>query len=307
MEQLIIKQLNFSEIIQDIDVIICASGYESRASFLADSLGTNAVKFKYVLSFKDQKDIPTRIKNDKIFRSHGYQFIENEKDNYDFIRTLLPLINNITKENSINILIDYSSMTRTWFAAIVNSFHHFTKNVKLIFSYSVAKFSEPNPSYSPSIKFDPIPGFNNLSIPDKPTALIIGLGYEKDRAAGLIEYFDADEVFAFVTDNLKYKPFLYAANKTLLKQIKPDNIIPYPMNDIMFTYKILTNLCLDLASNYRIIITPSGPKPFSLLSFICGIQLRFIDIWRVSGINDPKKENREPSGETISFSLSKTF
>lgn len=307
MEQLIIKQLELEDIISkiDFDIIICSSGYESRASFLAKTLSSKGIKLKFVLSFIDQKDAPNRKSNDDLFSKFGYSVIENGKDSTEFINKILPAIYLLSSNESVNVLVDYSSMTRTWFSAFVNSFQYLSTNVRIFFSYTVSKFAKPIPFISPSIKFDPIPGFNNLTIPDKPTALIIGLGYEKDRAAGLIEYFDAEEVFLFLTDNSEYKDFIMDANDNLIKQVKPDNIIPYPMYDIVYTYTILSNLCRELADDYRIIIAPCGPKPFSILSFICGIQLGFVDIWRIGGINDPYKENRLPSGRTIIFSLEK--
>lgn len=307
MEQLRIKQVEILEIISKIefDIVICSSGYESRASFLAKTISKKDIKLKYVLAFNDQKNILSRKKNDIKFSEFGYTFIENQKDGDEFIRLILPVISNLSKDKMVNILVDYSSMTRTWFASIVNSFQYLPNNIKIYFSYSAAKFSIPTQNISPSIKFEPIPGFNHLSIPDKPTALIIGLGYEKDRAAGLIEYFDADQVFLFHTDNIVYKDYINHANANLIKQVSTDNIIPYPMYDIVYTHTILTNLCRVLADNYRIILAPCGPKPFSILSFIIGIQLGFIDIWRISGENDPIRENRLPSGETIIFSLEK--
>jgi len=287
------------------DIVICSSGYETRASFLADKLKDKKIDNKFVLSFKDNKDVSSRKKNDQIFENLNYTFIEKDKDENTFLKDILLLINDYPKDRHINILVDYSSMSRTWFASFINAFQYSNSNTSFYFSYSVAKFKNPNPNISPSIKFDPIPGFNNLSIPDKPTALIIGLGYEKGRASGLIEYFDAQEVFLFHTDNEDYQNEITKANKQIIKQVKSDNIIPYPLKDIEYTYTILSNICTELSDRYRIIIAPCGPKPFSIISYVIGLQLGYVDIWRISGENDPIKGNRLPSGEMIIFQLDK--
>lgn len=307
MERLKLKQIDFPNLINNIefDILICSSGYETRASFFAEKISSKAIKKKYVLSFNDQKKVTTRKKNDKVFESLKFTFIDSNKDQSEFIDFFMQQISRLDKNDKINVLIDYSSMTRTWFASFVNSFQYLPNNVVFYFSYSVAQYTSPIPYFSPSIKFEPIPGFNNLSIPDKPTALIIGLGYEKDRASGLIEYFDAEEVFLFHTNNGDYMNSIKNANKNLMLQVDRDKIIPYPIYDIEYVRTILTNLCSELSNNYRIIIAPCGPKPFSIISFIACMQLGYIDIWRISGENDPIKENRIPSGDIIIFSIEK--
>jgi hypothetical protein len=51
-----------------------------------------------------------------------------------------------------------------------------------------------------------IEGFSFFSVPNKPSALIIGLGYEKNKAFGLTEYFDA-ETFLFYNSDAADKRF----------------------------------------------------------------------------------------------------
>jgi hypothetical protein len=309
MEKLLLNPIDISYVINhmDIDMIVCASGYEKRSSYLARKISSKHIKRKIVLSFSDQKHIQTRIKNDSLFSNMNFLFIESDKDSSEFIIKIINSINEIEKDGTINLLVDYSSMTRAWIATFVNSIRFINKKIKILFSYTLAKFKTPSPLLSPAIGFYPIPGFNNLSIPDKPTALIIGLGYEKNRAAGLIEYFDAEQIFLFHTDNEEYKNHIISANKSIIKQVSNENIIPYPIMDIAFTHTILYNLCLELSEHYRIIIAPCGPKPFSIISFITGIQLGYVDIWRISGENDPQKENRVPSDQTLVFSLEKAI
>lgn len=45
---------------------------------------------------------------------------------------------------------------------------------------------------------------------------------------------------------------------------------------------MLTLFCDDLLRNYRVILAPCGPKPFTLLSLITAIKLPDIDVWRIS-------------------------
>lgn len=299
-----IKQVEIKDLVDELefDVIICSSGYETRASYIAEQYSYIKIEDKVVLSFSDQTDSAVRLENDRKFMELGYEAVMCDKDNNTFINSIWQRIRKLDKDE-INVIVDYSSMSRVWIATLVSILKYSKKNIKMFFAYSGAKYSSPMETYSPSIRFNPIPGFNNLSIPDKPTALMIGLGYEKDRAAGLIEYFDAQQVFLFHTENEIYKDSVECANKSLIEQVDANNIISYPLYDIEYTHTVLKNLCHDLSENFRIILAPGGPKPFSIISYFVATEYDEIDIWKISGENCPIHENREPSGTILAFSV----
>jgi len=303
MGQKIIKQLpsdNISTIFPD--VFICSSGYESRASNIATLIECSKVKYKFAICFTDQTGNKVRKENDKIFWEKDFVMLDNDKDDQGNIKEIIKKIVELTSEGSVKVLVDYSSMSRTWIASLINCSHHNIANIEYFFAYSCAVYNNPVRK-SPSISFDPIPGFNNLSIPDKPTALIIGLGNEPERAAGLIEYFDAREVYLFHTDNDEYLKSIESANENLLKQVDANHIIAYPLLDLEYTFSILSNLCLNLSDDYRIIIAPLGPKPFSVMSLIVAMNISNIDIWRISGENNAHLENRVSTNDVLLFKL----
>jgi hypothetical protein len=290
-----------------IDLFIAASGYEHRASYLPQNLEKIETREKIVLPFKSHSIDNVRLKNDKIFKELGFRFetpIDYEWYNIHVIFD--KYFASISDKKEINVVIDYSSMMRLWYATIIKYFFsncNFKGKVNLFFCYSKAKYVAPNDKeIDYTVNFDPLPGFNKLSIPNKPTVLIIGLGYEKSRAIGLVEYFDAQEVFLFYSDNSDYHEKIKEANKKLL-DIYNQNIFIYPLDDLLTTKTILTNLCTSLLNDYRIVIAPCGPKPFTLLSFILALENSNIDTWRISGNANPNKPKCIPSGNLVTLKL----
>jgi hypothetical protein len=289
--------------IKNLDLLIVASGYEHRASYLAQKLPCVDIKNKVVFSFKDHSENPVRKNNDIIFSDLGFVSEHFSGNNWENIqKILIQFFNDICDKGEVNILVDYSSMTRLWYATIlkyITSYCNYKGIINLYFAYTKAEYSRPSDSeINFTVNFDPLPGYNKLSIPDKPTALIIGLGYEKARATGLIEYFDAQEVFLFYADNPLYHDKIKEANGKLLENYS-NNIFIFPLNDIVTTKTILENLCNRLSSDYRIVITPCGPKPFTLVSFLLAIENQNIDTWRVSGSAIPNQPECYPSGDFI--------
>lgn len=302
----LISNIKIDEIL-NLDLIIVASGYEHRASYLAQKLSHLDIKDKIVFAFKDHSENQVRKNNDKIFNDLGFISEHFSGNNWENIQNILTqFFDNLCDKEEVNILVDYSSMTRLWYATIlkyVTTYCNYRGIINLYFSYTKAKYSPPSDSeINFTVNFDPLPGYNKLSIPDKPTALIIGLGYEKARATGLIDYFDAQEVFLFYSDNPLYHDKIKEANGKLLETYS-NNVFVFPLNDIVTTKTILENLCNRLSSDFRIVITPCGPKPFTLISFLLAIENQSIDTWRVSGSSKPDHPECYPSGDFVVTNL----
>ena len=114
----IINKLNPSSIeVIEFDLVICSSGYETRATFLIEKFKINS-KRKVALLFDDKIDKFNRRRNDSIFKENGYELIQS---NGDFGIEINKLLDDTILEckGNVSILIDYSSMTRIWYASIL--------------------------------------------------------------------------------------------------------------------------------------------------------------------------------------------
>lgn len=213
-------------------------------------------------------------------------------------------------DRDLRIFVDYTCMTRSWYAGIIEAVRSVEtkKPIQCIFGYSPAVFSNP-PEPSANAIVEPIAGFCSLDVPEKPTALIIGLGYERSRALGLIEYIDPAVFFVFYTDPVldpQFRDVVLANNAPVFAKLKKDaeeRVFTHPLNDLQRTSNILASLCAGLREDHRVILAPLGVKPFSLLCLLMAVRFRDIDVWRVSPGTKAPPQDRKPIGQLLSLSV----
>lgn len=283
-----IFELEFENIkAEKYDAVFAASGFEHRATHVAKNL-TGTIDRKIVFAFSDRNEL-SRQENDKGFNELGYQSLAVSGDDAAEVKkTLSEMVRSSDKEK-LNLLVDYSCMTRLWYASFLDFFKEEKRGtvaeINIYFAYSPAQFTEPPQVILPNEFMGPVPGFCNLRLPETRTALIIGLGYEPDRSLGLYEFLDPAETYAFYTEPSHDSKFTLAVkenNKELMRRLGDERLFAYPMQDLGTTSNLLTSLSLGLSKNYRVILAPLGPKPFSLLCFLLAIRFPFLDVWRVS-------------------------
>ncbi|MBI3510940.1 MAG: hypothetical protein HY064_09750 [Bacteroidetes bacterium] len=295
------NQIKLNELsASNYDVIIVASGYETRATSLAQKLEEQNSK-RIVIAFEEWQDHEQRIKNDAIFKSLGYLPYPAKEGSCESIITILnDVFQDFLFKQDVSVLIDYSCMTKVWYATIINYFINkdsIIRNLDLTFSYTPSKYSDPQPPM-PNKYMGPIPGIYCVSTSNKPTALIIGLGYEMERAQGIVEYLDPKTTYAFYSNPAFDKKFVSVVEKNnaqLLSSLGKENVFKHPIGDLKSTDAQLTSLCLSLKSTHRIILAPLGPKPFALLCLLLSARYPEIDVWRVSAGDSGNKYDRKPA------------
>lgn len=291
-----------------IDLLICSSGFEKRATHFARLIDHSKITKKVVLFFNDRTTELSREENDNYFKVNNFEIIHSDGDLEEEVTKVISdfLLRSQIKE--INILVDYSCMTRIWYGGILKSLkfgQYSNMNVKVLFSYTIAKYVKPSEIPTYNIHIGPIRGFTSLSIPQKPTALIICLGYEKNRAIGLYEYFDG-ETFLFYSNSdrdSQYSKDVKVNNAEMIEMTKAQNRYEYPINDMDYTNEMLSSLCMDLSKDYRVIIAPCGPKPFTLLSLITALRFENVDAWRISSGKESIPVEKEAEGEVVIYEV----
>lgn len=286
---------------KEYDLILTASGYESRCSFLVNNYSLKSYH-KICFGFEKQKDQFARNSNDAIFKDKGFTIIDCASgSNSLVIANLTDILKNITKDE-INILVDYSSMSRVWYSSLLSFFRDtesLFERVNIYFSYTFSKFIPAPEAHVYNKIVGPLDGFYTISIPNKPTALIIGLGYIEERAFGLSEFLDA-KPYLFISDPSVSQEFYEEVinnNKHLLENSESKDIFLYPLNNLPFTETLLFQLCNELNSNFRVILAPCGPKPFTLVCLLLALRIKNIDVWRISAGDDDIPIDKAASGE----------
>ncbi len=284
------------------DIFLAASGYEARAIYALGHIRPELIPAKVAFGFTD-RITPERQDNDRAFDRAGVLVVATSGDSGDTVLEVVQDLLGKCQGDEIQMLIDYSSMTRTWYAAIIKAILSVEdkKRIASYFIYTPAQFGEPQ-EIAPNASVGPIPGFCGLDIPDLPSALVIGLGYEKERALALVEYVDPAVCFAFYTDpalDQRYRDVVLRNNADLLSALPKDRICSHPLADMQWTGNLLLSLYSALRDDYRVILAPLGVKPFSLLCLLLTARYGDVDVWRVTAGTKTAPQERKPIGPLL--------
>lgn len=287
---------------QKFDAIITVSGFESRSSFLVDKIDTTAIPQKIVLAYKELTETLFRPLNDAKYKEKGFIFYHVPSKDASGLASILDDVCSKASRESIDILIDYSCMTKVWYHGILAYFANLEENifnVNLWFCYAPSEFIKFNPNISNNKAFDSdVPKSSGT----KPIALILGLGYESGKSSEMAQKSDAQVTFAFYADpayDERYVREVLENNQALLKMISHDKIISYPIFDLNSINDSLTQLCIKLRLSHQLVLAPIGPKPFTLLCFILSTRYPDIKIWNVSSVGKTAPVDHKPYGELL--------
>lgn len=281
------KQISIEELKgAKIDLFLMAGNHEKRVFTLYNQVkNQSTIHLVKVLCYKAfecpsyQGEVDTQIvsKQDDIFSIFDSVF---EK-----------------KTSNVSIFIDYSCMTKPWYYSIILYLANkqlAADNVSAYFGYTPSKYSPPrNPKHNTEIA--PLPG--KYIVPtDKPKALIVCLGYEQNKAEGIIEHLDPKISYIFYAKPALDKKFTEAVeknNKSIIEN-NVNNVYNYAFDDLLGLERELTTLFYMLKDEYSVIIAPLGPKPFTLIAMLMAVKFPQIDIWRVGSGSDINEYPREP-------------
>jgi hypothetical protein len=181
--------------------------------------------------------------------------------------------------------------------------------VSIDFVYTPSTFSAPQDDDSPISYCEPVTSaYTGWPVgSDLPTALICGLGYERDRALGVEEYLDAAASWMFfpIGPVPEFVPEVKNANADLLEGFPQDRLIYYDLSHPFNTFARLESLVSGLIDAYRPVVVPLGPKPFALASLLVGIaHSPHVSVWRVSAGQVEEPIDREPVGSLVGLTVS---
>lgn len=302
-----IHQREFLETPVSYDIVIAASGYESRAKYVAGMLDEKGVKIanRFALAFTEHLSDCARPGNDKAFTMLGYELLpcsgHSAENAHECFRKAL---SRLKSDAFARCLIDISSMTRAWYGEIVNTLLTLERGLGLQvdFAYTGAEFVPAKGDYPANRVAGPVPGFVGMTLPDKPTALGIGLGYHVDRAIGLKDYLDPKlTVLCYPNPSfdVRYVDAVRNTNRQIMEEVSASNIIAYPVNDFVSTFNILDSLCEGLMRNSRVVLCSLGPKPFGLCCFLVASIRRDVSIWRVGAGDYEEPIDQKPCGRPM--------
>lgn len=267
------------------DLVVVASGFEERCTWLVSKYNIHT-KSKIAVSWNKKHFEIFKSGNNKILKDKGFSFIDMAVDDSSSLVNFFESYLSEKKDEELNILIDYSGMTKLMFFGILN-FFSLLENSKgvfhLYFSYIPVAYQKIKKPKTIRVAESIIPNAR-MKNSEKPNVLIIGLGLQAGKAEYIRELIKPDKTILLYPDPAPNEcvDLIFENNKKVIGEVEMRNMINYPYDDLNSTIDILTNLVLDLRLQSNIILAPLGPKSFALATMIINIYYPDVDIWRVS-------------------------
>lgn len=287
------------------DYAIWGVGYEDRCTEASKSFPAKELVKEWAIGYENFKDEHNTEFSRNHFLERGCQLIET--NDLDFSKKIDYIISEIPKSKKTNIIFDISIFSRHRLSIII---HKLIKQLSLesiiTIVYSPSEYTPPPSTPTPIRKIGEIcdelsGGIGDLSL---PTSTILGMGYEKGKAAGILNYLDCSDNYFFIPhgNEEKFNSEIHNQNIDVLKNISIERAIKYELNAPYDTYLNLKTLVLNLAESSRPLIIPLGPKVLAAISVIVAVELN-VPVWRVSSDQQEDPINRKSNGELISFSI----
>lgn len=219
---------------------------------------------------------------------------------------LLAQIQNTSDQaRPVRVLVDVSCLPRPAIAQVFASLKLIAekRDVELVITYSLATYA-PSPAVwaIPNISICPVhPAFSGWTAegPGAPLDIVVGLGYERGKAVGAVEYLEPRNRWVFVPESPEtaYLDEVRRHNKILMDNRK-ERIAHYNVLDPLDCYFSLRSLTEGVARSARPVLLPFGPKIFFAVSLLVAMAIEEAAIWHVSGENDDYGE-RSPSRHSV--------
>lgn len=133
-----------------------------------------------------------------------------------------------------------------------------------------------------------------------PVLSVVGLGYEKDKAIGAIEYLESSKAFLYIptSNEDKYFDDVVRENAQLLDQFGIKNRFIYKLESPTEAIYALDTVISANKNKYKIVLLPFGPKLFYALSLLSCIPHPEVSVWYVSGESGDgdSSQDRKASG-----------
>jgi hypothetical protein len=262
--------------------LLGASGYESRCVHVAREL---RVRGGAAVGFLELADHPQRRVNDRDFGTLGVEVLPACSGNDD--GAIARALEQMSARGVREVILDISSMTRVWYAGVVRFlFAYNGPAMKVHFAYAPSAWNPAVVEPAANAVVRPIEGFESCALPDRPTALVIGLGAEPGRALGLREYMDPPLVATFSPQSAvenRFNEAIRSANLDVWARTPPAYRFVYPVLEPRYTFAYLESFVSGLSKDCCVVLAALGPKIFGLCAvLVAGLHATDVSVWRVS-------------------------
>jgi len=286
---------------EQYDVCIFASGYESRCTHVPRLLNPCITRKVLVLGFVEEAKSVIRLENDKWFESN-WQCApvllsgDNEKPIYDHLQGSIRSGN-----EPIKLLVDYSSMSRLWYSAVLNwaRFSVPGRTVIIDFTYSVGKYAKDTKQMVIRDMFA-LPGCEGRAYRLRESVALFGLGFHGMASLCVLDRLESDTVYTFLAspgasegDAKKTRD----CNNELVESSKTKAVLELPLRSLETCYRTLAETISPHRPDGEITIIPMGPKPHVLASILVSMRFREVSCLRVTA--EPDSSDVKAEGDVV--------
>lgn len=286
---------------EQYDVSLFASGYESRCIHVPGILNPATIANPLVFGFTEEAKSSNRPINDAFFADKWKcppipLSGDNEKPIYEYLQKCTKGI-----DRPIRILLDYSSMSRLWYAAVLNwaRFAAAGRQVIIDFIYSIGTYKDLDHPYVIRGMVS-VPGCEGRAYRLRESVAIFGLGFYGMATLCVLDHLEADTVYAFLATHETRTEYLTKTremNQTLLNNPKLRGVFEFPLTSIETSYRNLAEVIAPHRADGEITIVPMGPKTHVLASILVAMRFPEVACLRVS--SNPDVIDVKPTGETV--------
>ena len=285
------------------DGFIGALGFESRSRYVAER-GIAPAKIKAVCGFSTRRIIAYQD-NLNWYRNAGFEIEEiTDKEYSSWVEALIKKIC-ADRTGTVTLCVDLSSTSRLRLAVLMEKLLTVKAPCDLCvdFLYSFGRY---NSGIEETVvtKAGPVTEIfaGWAGDPDVPLAAVFGLGYERDKALGVLEFLEPGEVWAFqpTSNEAEYGKQIREANESFYAGLSAGHILEYPVKSPFESFRQVETFVYGIMHRSRVILLPFGPKLFALISLlVASIHYPRISVWRVSGEDSEPASDRVPTGEIV--------
>lgn len=280
------------------DFIFYFSGYEERCTYLAKHLPFDRGATTFVFASKDTENNKVRDASDKFYLENLVKRIHNLNGVDDFSYIYKLMRDKCGGHKELKLLIDYSSMQRTIYAALLNwaRFQDCYDSIQIDFVYASGVYSKKRTPMTIKNILS-LPGFEGNTYKRKQSIVIFGLGFEGLAAECVLDRLEPDRIFTYLANPAAsrgtYKTSI-VLNKNIMDMASLN--IELSLNSVEDGFRSLSEVINQYVSDCRLTMVPMGPKPHVLTSLLLCIRYASITCLHVSG-REKNIENVLPSGD----------
>jgi len=281
----------------EADVFLTTLGFESRCTTVARKLEQKTCR-KIALARTDHIKEHAFQENNAYYSNQGYEIISVESK----IPDVEALIGGYRNE-SIRIIIDCTSMTHRWYSEFFRWFNEkqdVFKEASVRIVYTMAAFADQE-------QVRKVKALKDFLITEaegrekKKTALILGLGHEKNICETIYKKMSPALLYLFYADPPSDKKFvekIFVNNHSLINSTPIRNLVAYPLRNGQTIYQTMIDTVLPLRNEYSIVMVPHGPKFYSVVATLVHLVYPDIQI-RYPKFKKPPAVDQHPSEEPI--------